>query len=272
MYDPDCLLLNRLPLEKHRKGSKARCHLMTHGSTIEVAARLTGLIHPWGHVDPSGYWVPQGCDAAEEAQLDKSTRLISDHATRMRLREWWLGHKAPALTTTPNWDIASTCTIEGAPGLLLVEAKAHRAELAHTACAAPQGSGSYTRIKEALKNAGDDLNRMTPGRIWRLSPDDHPDAAEYDYQIANRFAWAWKLTTMNIPVVLVYLGLLGAQEMNHPGTIPFSSAADWDRAIRSHGRPMIPEGIWNQKIESHSRLFIPLIQSKTIPIEPAECP
>ena len=31
--------------------------------------------------------------------------------------------------TTPNWDITSTCTVRGEPGLLLVEAKAHAVAL-----------------------------------------------------------------------------------------------------------------------------------------------
>jgi len=45
-------LIERLPV-KARRGSKPRCHLLTHGTRQEVADRLTDLIHPWGQVRKS---------------------------------------------------------------------------------------------------------------------------------------------------------------------------------------------------------------------------
>jgi hypothetical protein len=47
---------------------------------------------------------------------------------RRALARRWLADPRPT-SRTPNWDIASTCTIDGRKGLLLVEAKAHRPEL-----------------------------------------------------------------------------------------------------------------------------------------------
>jgi hypothetical protein len=47
---------------------------------------------------------------------------------REKLKRWWLS--VPSNNPrTPNWDIASTCTIEGKTGILLIEAKAHDQEL-----------------------------------------------------------------------------------------------------------------------------------------------
>lgn len=37
--------------------------------------------------------------------------------------------------------------------------------------------------------------------------------------MSNRFAWAWKLATMEVPVVLVYLGFLNATEMGDQGSL-----------------------------------------------------
>jgi hypothetical protein len=116
-------LLNRLPA-KCRRGSKPRCHLLTHGSPAQVAARLTDLIAPWGKVTEKDHWMPQGFDDIEEAQLHDAPRLLPDDICKS-LQSWWLAARA----TTPNWDIASTCTIEGKKGLLLIEAKAHDVEL-----------------------------------------------------------------------------------------------------------------------------------------------
>ena len=69
-------------------------------------------------------------DPANEAQLgnpNKPNNLVQPEIHR-RLTDWWLAVQRGPMTT-PCWDIASTCTVQGEPGLLLVEAKAHAVEL-----------------------------------------------------------------------------------------------------------------------------------------------
>src|SRR3990172_3290092 len=111
-------LLNLLK-PKERRGSKPRCHFLTHGPAEEIAKRLTALIAQFGHVSASDRWMPQGFVQRQEAQLHKASRLL-DSDTRARLAAWWLPASRDDLRT-PNFDIASTCTICGVPGLLLVE-------------------------------------------------------------------------------------------------------------------------------------------------------
>ena len=65
-------------------------------------------------------------------------------------------------------------------------------------------------------------NAALPG--WHLSRDTH-------YQLTNRFAWAWTIAMLGVPVVLIYLGFLQANDMRDEGA-PFVSAADWDRLKR----------------------------------------
>ena len=43
----------------------------------------------------------------------------------MNSGRWWLA-VASNNTRTPNWDIVTTCTIEGKPGIVLIEAKKGR--------------------------------------------------------------------------------------------------------------------------------------------------
>ena len=245
-------LLDRLSV-KERRGSKPRCHLLTHGSREQVAARLTGLIDPWGQVNPYHQWMPQGFDDLEEAQLHSAPRLLAEGIRRC-LQSWWLAVRA----TTPNWDIASTCTIDGKEGLLLIEAKAHDAELVAEEkgktldrWASENSRRNHDRIRQAIGEANIALNSILPG--WNLSRDSH-------YQMANRFAWAWKLTELRLPVILVYLGFLTAEEMRDRGT-PLAADADWQRLVRSHSEPLVPAGIWNQKWELHGQPFIPMIRS-----------
>ena len=110
-----------------RRGRKPRCHSLTHGSADEVSARLTALAAPFAAVSCDDRWMPQGFDEIGEAQLHRAPRLI-DPAVGRALTLWWLV-KTSENAKTPNFDIASTCTIEGSYGLLLVEAKAHDEEL-----------------------------------------------------------------------------------------------------------------------------------------------
>ncbi len=120
-------LLMKLKSPKDRKGSKPRCHWLTHGTREQVANRLTGLVAPWATVsEEDARWMPEGFCRIEEAQLDQTPELLSQENCD-KLRDWWLA--VPRRNTrTPNWDIASTCTVDDARGILLVEAKAHNEE------------------------------------------------------------------------------------------------------------------------------------------------
>ena len=55
--------------------------------------------------------MPEGFCRIEEAQLHKAPELLSDdHCAQ--LGKWWLA-KLSARSQTPNFDIASTCTVDG---------------------------------------------------------------------------------------------------------------------------------------------------------------
>lgn len=79
-----------------------------------------------------------------------------------------------------------------------------------------------------------------PPRGWGLSADHH-------YQLSNRFASAWKIADLGIPVVLVYLGFLHAEEMADQG-LPFGSAAEWTRGVRRHAMGVVPDLAWERPI------------------------
>jgi len=123
-----------------QRGSKPRCHLLTSGTRVEIAERLTSLIKPWGEVVGAGCcWMPCGFEDCEEAQLHKAEKIIADVKDRDALLNWWLAVSGGPRTTTPNWDIASTCAIHGKPGILLIEAKAHDTELRNEERGKPLG-------------------------------------------------------------------------------------------------------------------------------------
>jgi hypothetical protein len=118
--------IQRLP-SKDRRGSRIRCLLLTDGSDGEVARRLSNLAAPFASVDPQQHaWMPRGLKDPGEARLARTPDFVSE-TDRDELLEWWLVAQRGA--NKPNWDIASTVTMNGREGLLLVEAKAHEKEL-----------------------------------------------------------------------------------------------------------------------------------------------
>lgn len=242
---------------KERRGSKPRCHLLTHGTADEVAAALTALVAPFATVSADDCWMPVGFAQVQEAELNKTPRLLSA-AIRVQLGAWWLPADRQT-ARTPNFDIASTCTVGGVPGLLLVEAKAHAQELRKEESgrvldvdATDDRKSSHGTIGKAIAEAAAGLALKT-GAPCHLSRDTH-------YKMANRFAWAWKLTELGVPVVLVYLGFLNADEMQDRGA-PFASHADWQQLVQAHSAPLFHADPWEREWSCNGRSLVPLIRS-----------
>jgi hypothetical protein len=115
---------------------------------------------------------------------------------------WWVIGRG----NRPTWDLLCHVLIGKKPGLLLVEAKAHEGELiwagkplAPTAKRASKEN--HNRIAGCISEANSALNKLCQG-FFNLGLDSH-------YQLANRVAYAWKLASLGLPVVLMYLGFVG---------------------------------------------------------------
>lgn len=247
----------KLLKNNEQRGSKPRCHWLTHGAREQVGRRLTELAQPWGTVSADDCWLPEGFCQRDEARVDREPGLLTEKKHRDALRDWWLAAPKPE-ANTPNFDIASTCKVDGEKGLLLVEAKAHATELKNTeagktlkARACSKSCRNHKRIGEAIEEANAALEEETE-LYWKLSRD-------RCYQMSNRFAWSWKLTKLGYPVILVYLGFLNAQEMRDQGT-PFTSADEWQSLVKEHSRSLFPEKIWDHWVPCHAG-FVPCIRS-----------
>jgi len=245
-------LLKRLRPSQQR-GSKPRCHLLTHGRPNLVAGRLASLIAPYGVVTTDDHWMPQGFEEVGEAQLHNAPRLLSIDKHGRALESWWLAVTNSA-SATPNWDLAGTCTIAGKKGLFLVEAKAHCSELkADDRCGAGN-KRNFERIGEAIREANQALNKVQPG--WNLSSENH-------YQLCNRFAWSWKLASRGVPVVLVYLGFLRAGEMRDP----LPDEHSWEMALRDYAQGIVPDSVWGGELLIDGVPIIPLVRALEIPLD-----
>ncbi len=244
---------------KARKGSKPRCHWLTHGDRELVARRLSELVGSRGSVTKEDRWLPIGFENIDEPQLDKSELVLPCREDRDALFNWWISI-GKRKATTPNFDIASTCRIGNDRGFILVEAKAHTDELKKELAPrkltsnSPEAIRNHIRITGCIREASHGLMAATDLR-WAISH-------EWCYQMSNRFAWAWKLTELGYSVVLIYLGFLNANEMGKgKNDLPFDSPEVWRRCVLEHSRILFPEKVWESDIKINKHKLIPLIRS-----------
>lgn len=255
-------------LGKDWKGSRPRCVLFMNGEREEVARRLTKLVGlpDYVTVSPGDNWIPYGkpCQREDdswdktpalEARLNQANCLVYPEK-RNQLRDWWLCHGG----NTPVWDIASTCRINGDRGLILIEAKAHEKELTNPTNCGSTNPENLEKIKRAIDAANCNLQSLIGGD-WRLSHKSY-------YQISNRFAWSWKLASLGIPVVLVYLGFLNACDMDSANTTLFRSKTEWKRVLKNYCKDKIDNTCWEQCLYFNNTPFIPIIRSCNQPFDP----
>jgi hypothetical protein len=144
---------------------------------------------------------------------------------------WW----APLGGAKPKMDLICKIIINGKPGLLFVEAKAHEGELDWNgkplADDASEGSRqNHDNIAAQIASANEHLNRNAyPG--FNLSIGNH-------YQLANRVTYLWKLANLGIPTLLLYLGFTG------DGYFPSDQIRDdrhWLRIMGGYLQGVIPQ-------------------------------
>lgn len=115
---------------------------------------------------------------------------------------WWVAGRG----TRPTWDLLCHVLVSDKPGLLLMEAKAHEGELDWAGkklspSAKLASKDNHARIAGCIREADAALNKLCDG-VFNLDVGNH-------YQLVNRVAYAWKLASLGLPVVLVYLGFTG---------------------------------------------------------------
>jgi hypothetical protein len=228
------------------RGSRYRCLLATQQRKPRVVAFLNSLVQPLAEVRDEDRYMPEGFSNPREAKLGETIGFLTDEQCKL-VTDWWLPVRQNA--NIPNWDIISTCMINGSKGLVLVEAKAHAGELNPKDCCAAGNEQSRQRIDTAIADANQKL-----GEGWRLSTDSR-------YQLSNRFAWAWKVASLRVPVVLVYLGFLSAIEMGQS----FTSHGAWETCLLTYAHGTVPRRVWNSDpIKVNDTPLIPLIRSAVV--------
>ena len=211
-----------------RRGSRPRCVLLVDGTRRAVAARLTDLVGlPEVAVSPNDFWMPRGKpiktgkgwdkEPVAEARLDRSAEFVAPEVRR-KLRDWWLEIVRGA--NTPNWDLATTCTIgkrRAAPGGSQgpFERVVKRGQ-----AGAPHGERmEKPRADRPGNRAGECRSRARHGATLGAI-EGQPLSARQSVRVVLEAG------TARGAVVLLYLGFLNAEDMEQDGA-PFRSVGDW---------------------------------------------
>ncbi len=111
-------------------------------------------------------------------------------------------------------------------------------------------------IAVRIEEASNDLNRRLPG--FAISRDRH-------YQLSNRVAFTWRIASLGLPVVLLFLGFTGDEGLRPEGREPFVDDADWHAAFADYMVGSVPIEALDRWIEFESGGRM-LISSRSLPV------
>ena len=242
--------------EKIMRGS--RKHIMDWLSKEDFPREFIELINlrecTFGH---QSVWQPNDKNWDEICLEDNGDLFMSGTSCWKDLAGWWLVHRGGA--NKPNWDLVFACNISGKRGLVLVEAKAHKRELdwaGKRLClnASSKSRENHERIGKAIDEAGHALNTIITG--INLSRDTH-------YQLVNRIAYSWKIASMGIPVILLYLGFTGDEGIADVGE-PIKNDDHWKHMMREYTEGILPKNFPETSLDCGNASMKMIVRSKTV--------
>jgi hypothetical protein len=222
----------------------SRKHVLDWVAQPSFTTELVELLSPVPvQISADSKYMPLGVERPLEARLETFGPAWMPTLPWPDLRDWWLKHKRGA--NTPNWDMAVGCTIEGRPGLVLVEAKANWRELGRGGKV--PGRKPSDKSKENHDHIGRAIDEACAG--WKQIDPRVFICRDSHYQLANRLAFTWKLATLGVPVVLVYLGFIGDEGIRADAGAPFLDDREWQRAFSEYTSGVIPLELFKKRID-----------------------
>lgn len=236
------LSMELLPLPTEYRGS--RKHVLDLLETLHWQNTLTQVIGINElRVPTQPFQIPVGYESAAETDLDEYVCNLR-HGTwpeaeiSLNQGAWW----APNGGRRPQMDLICRIKIGNRDGLLFVEAKAHEGELdwggKQLADDATEGSiANHENIQRQVTLANTALNELC-GPGFNLSINSH-------YQFVNRLTYLWKLASVGIPVVLLYLGFTKDRYFNNDF---LRDDRHWQRLMGGYMQGIAPQGFPEKKI------------------------
>jgi hypothetical protein len=236
----------------------SRKHVLDWVEDANFLAEFRALLAPSGAEPQAGTWLPRDYSSPQEARLGTYGPRFLPGATDWEAVEYWW-REFTAAGNTPNWDLAAVCHFGGTAGLALVEAKANVSELKTDGKILADGASAHSRrnhkrIAEAIAEARNGLSALVPG--VHIDRDSH-------YQLANRLAFSWKLASLGMPVVLVYLGFTGDSGIVDAGD-PFRDDVHWREVFVGHSAGVVPVELFERKLEIEGTPLWVLVRSRGV--------
>lgn len=113
---------------------------------------------------------------------------------------------------------------------------------------------NHEQIGLAIKEASGSLDSVIKG--VKISRGSH-------YQLANRIAYSWKLASMGIPVLLVYLGFTGDKGIADIGQ-PFRGSEHWKADMGKYTRGILPQGFFDRWLPCDQSQMCMIVRSKRV--------
>jgi hypothetical protein len=206
----------------------SRKHVLDLLARRDREAVLAGLLHGTSLrlytplVTRPGGWD----DDAENTVPEFLHTFLPEWPGRAEFNRWWVTEGK-----NPTWDLI---VLAEGPALLLVEAKAHERELLHEDAKHPHDASK----PKAVENDRQIRGCIAEANEWLASHAVSPCALSADrhYQLANRVASVWKLASLGMSVVLVYLGFLGDEYFRDP----LIDADHWQRTVGAYLTGVLP--------------------------------
>lgn len=162
----------------------------------EASVTNRELVQPKGIKDASEYAIQSFINMHKLAE-----RFPSLKSENSNLNKWW----NPSGGKAPTWDMILVCHLNGKDALLLVEAKAHINEFNK------DGKFLKNNPSKGTQNNHQNINEriLEACKHLKNSNSKFNISMESHYQLSNRVAFAWKLSQLKVPVILLYLGFIG---------------------------------------------------------------
>ena len=236
----------------------SRMHVLDWLESQDFVEQLQEMVAPTGFVvDREPPRQPKGRHDHRESVLTGSQDNFLPKALKENLKKWWLAHSRGS--KLPTWDlVVAAHDAQGTAALILVEAKAHNDELSSegkalgtrdTEEAQARSDANHEQIGKAIEQASNALRACVPGIAL---------SRNQSYQFCNRIAFAWKLGSLGVPVVLVYLGFLNDRTIN-PTFL--ESHAGWQAAFLSHTEAHFPASGMDKEISTLGAPFWLIVRS-----------
>jgi hypothetical protein len=209
-------------------------------------------------ISANATWMPKSWAESDESKLFDFASPFLPESQKDALRRWWLVYATSA--NIPNWDVIVAAKTTDQPALVLFEAKAHVEEFdcnkklrktRETLDAQARTDANHQKIGEAIEDASRALRSIHSG--ISISRD-------CCYQFSNRIAFAWKLASMGITTVLIFLGFTGDREIKKEG-VYFFDEAHWQRAFAEYSAASFPLELFGRSIPCGAASFFVLSHS-----------